>query len=415
MRILHINNTDLIGKRFNGYSLIEPFRQMGHTLEQAVWDKHSDNDSVWPIVSKRNFLVRWLNRKAHGIEKRLSLQSVFYLSPLLLLFNRRFWKADIIHLHLIHNEFFSILLLPILTRIKRTFWTIHDPWAFTGHCTHPKKCNLWTDGCNKCPDLNTYISMRKDNAHLMWKLKKWAYTNSKFEAIVSSEWMKQRISKSPLFLNKTVHVLPFGVDTNKFCPGNKQEAKTQLGIPSNKIVLFCRATLSEYKGFDFIVYALNYIKSKNLFKDRLCILTSHEKGLLNYIDDYFLIKDLGWNNELANAYCASDIFLMPSLHESFGMMALEAMSAGIPVLTFQDTAMAEIVKDKQSGILAKYSDYDSFLNSLLLLLENDNIRENISATARANVLERYSLNQFTKSLISLYSSQSPTIESKRGG
>ena len=97
-------------------------------------------------------------------------------------------KPDIIHLHNIHGYYINIEVL--FNYIKKnnikTIWTLHDCWAFTGHCSNFEfvKCQKWRTICNNCPLKNKYPSSIKDNSKYNFKKKKELFTGVKDLTIV---------------------------------------------------------------------------------------------------------------------------------------------------------------------------------------------------------------------------------------
>src|SRR5687767_3257321 len=210
MKILAVGNTDLIGNRFNGHDLHKSFLKKGIQSEHCVWDKQSDEPNTWQL-SKGN-IKRAVNFFLHYIDPKISLQSLLIPLSYKLLFDKRFRSSDIVHYHLIHTGYFSIASLPFLTRMKPSVWTLHDPWAMTGHCIYPYDCDRWKTGCGKCPYLGTQFAMAKDRTALMWKIKKMIYHRSKIDIVVASKWMLSMAERSPLLSKFRLHYIPFGID-----------------------------------------------------------------------------------------------------------------------------------------------------------------------------------------------------------
>src|SRR5262245_33630575 len=199
MNVLHVNYTDKLGYRFNGGALIAWLRANGHQATHAVGVKQATGDVSFnmcpdPYRTIGSRVLRGIN----NIEQCLSLQNILYPQSFLLPFNAQFRKAEIIHFHIIHNVQFSYLSFPWLTKLKPAVWTLHDPWALTGHCIHPFECEGWKTGCTPCPHLDYPFAIRKDRAWLNYKIKSIVYGRSNLELIVSSKWMKNKVEESPL-------------------------------------------------------------------------------------------------------------------------------------------------------------------------------------------------------------------------
>ena len=401
MKILNISSMDLTGSRFNGLSLSAYMKKHGHEVEHCVWEKESDDINSWQFFNKGP--RKKLKDLFCKIEDIFSIQSLLYPFPLQLLFDKRFYSADIVHYHLIHTGYFSLLALPVLSRIRPSVWTIHDPWAFTGHCVHPYDCDKWKSGCGNCPYPDTHFKIRKDRTALNWKIKKMIYKAVKAELIVASSWIHGMIKESPLLGGFNVHEIPFGVDTDIFKPLDAREIRSKLDIADNEIAIGFRATAHEYKGLEYIRQSLEKLDTDR----KVCLLTTNDKGLIIELKDKYKIIEAGWvagDRNFAELYNAIDLFLMPSTAETFGMMAVEAMLCGKPVICFEGTALPDITGAPESGTAVPYKDSSVLAASLKELIENDELRAGLGNKALEYARERYSLEQYAGATLELYES-----------
>jgi glycosyltransferase involved in cell wall biosynthesis len=101
-------------------------------------------------------------------------------------------------------------------------------------------------------------------------------------------------------------------------------------------------------------------------------------------------------------YSAADTLVQPSLAESFGLVALESMACGTPVVAFDAGATSEIVRDGISGIIASCIDPLSLSKSIELILENDQLRKSMQERARSLVHSEFSIINQVNSYINIY-------------
>lgn len=123
-----------------------------------------------------------------------------YFSTLKLLKKLDKLKPDIIHLHNLHNCYINLSLLfkYIKKHNIKTVWTLHDCWAFTGHCPHFDMigCDKWKTGCYGCPQYKEYPKSLFDNSKYMYRLKKKWFTGIKDMTIVTpSEWLASLVKE----------------------------------------------------------------------------------------------------------------------------------------------------------------------------------------------------------------------------
>lgn len=400
MRVLHVNNTDLPGSRFNGYSMLNKQHKLGIQVRQLVLDKYSSSQYVRSIK-----LPSDIHNLLSQLEKNCSVRCLYFPYIDKIIESPEFQKADIVHFHLLHNEMFSLFEFPKLFQFKKVVWTIHDPWILTGHCVHPLNCKKYLTGCGDCPDFHRPFTIDQDTTRVMWKIKDNALKNTPVPLIVASDWMKNLITSHPFGKYfPSITTIPFGVDLSSFKP-ILQEEKAKLrnieGIPNN-FTIFFREAPSVYKGMEHLLDGLNLL-SANL---EINIITVGAKGILNKgTYQRFFVKEYGWINsemDIAKLYQMSDLFVMPSSAESFGVMAIESLACGIPVLARSGTAVAEIVRGGEVGQL--FEDPLGIKQKIEELYFSPKMRELLSKNSRNLAELEYSEDIYHHRLLELYDS-----------
>lgn len=398
---LQIGDNDLIGNKFNGHDLHKYLREKNIESSHLVWNKESDDINTFEIASdlKNN---EGLNRQGVRdltilLQKRYSIDSL--LNPFVydILYNQLFLDSDVIHFHLIHNYIFDINLLPIICRLKPVVWTLHDPWILGGHCIYHYECDRWKNGCGDCQYLSIPFLINKDNSALNQELKKLAIQNSNFDIIVASKWMANTLKKSSIIKNKNINIIPFGIDQNIFKPNNKIDSKRKLGIPVDSFVIFFRYENYLSKGIDYIDYVLDNLNSKkNIF---LLIVGGYKKEITK-----FKYKHFGWLKDdrlLSMIYDASDLFLMPSKVEAFGMMAIEAMSCSVLPIVLDGTALPDTVGSPICGVSVK-RDMIEYLKTVSYYIEHDKERKNRSKKCLEFAKKNYNKDIYVDKIIKVY-------------
>lgn len=355
MKILHVNSTDLGGRRFNGYDLMQQLADRGFASKQVVLEKSSRNPSVIPLL-KGGAEIELQDRLVQ-VEYRHAMHGLLFPWGRVLAEMPEFLEADVVHYHLIHSGVVSLLDLPGLTAMKPSVWTVHDPWAFTGHCVYPMACSGWRDECDPCPHLDLPYPMPRDCASRMWRLKKRVYSEVDADLIVASEFMMDMLKKSALTSRfENVHLIPFGIDACSFLPQSaKAVSRESLGISPEEFVILFRSTTSPFKGLPSIIEALSLTQPSR----PTVLLTVDQEGLLNDLRGKYRVIDMGWiqNDGLyERVLSAADVLLMPSTAEAFGLMALEAMAAGRPVVSFEGTSLPRVTRAPDCGIAVPMRD-----------------------------------------------------------
>ena len=199
----------------------------------------------------------------------------------------REYNPDIIHLHNLHGYYINIEILFDYLRIckKKIIWTLHDCWAFTGHCSYFDlvKCEKWIEGCYNCPNINEYPKSIIDFSKRNWERKNKLLTCIPNLTIVTpSKWLADLVKKS--FLRKyQVFVINNGIDVSKFYP-LRNDFREYYGI-QNKFIIF--AEVDVYNKEDAISYYIEL--AKELEKNKACVT------IIMIADKKLLMKNLPSN------------------------------------------------------------------------------------------------------------------------
>nr|WP_217618379.1 glycosyltransferase family 4 protein [Achromobacter sp. GbtcB20] len=395
---MQVNGYQSPGRRFNGLSLKPHLEALGVSSKHFVWEQDRQEEGV---VSLHGKLLRKVNRFTRGVEKVLSLQSQLYSNGMHMRRMEAFREADLVHYHIIHSGFLSMQSLPAMTAEKPSLWTLHDPWAMTGHCIHPFSCQRWKTGCGQCPDLKTDFAIQRDTTALNFRLKRMAYRRSNFEILVASSWMENMVRQSPLMDGVPVHKVPFGLDLDFFRPGDQAAAKARLGIEPHRLVLCFRSVVNDFKGLQYVIEALDRLQTQV----PICLLTLNDKGRIEKFKDRFQVVELGWTNDdsvMQDVYSATDLFLMPSLADSFGLMAVEAMACGKPTICFEGTALPEVVFTPEAGLAVPSRDSAALAAAMERLIGDPQERLARGARSRQLAEQHYDIRLQAERMVDVY-------------
>lgn len=409
MRVLQVNDNDLFGSRFNGYTLNERLRERGHDAHQVVWTKHSEDPGVHELAAHNAQRVP-ITVTANQLQNDYAAHAAFSPFSYEIPFRSAFQEADVVNYHLFHNFFANIFHLPMLTRLKPTVWTLHDPWAMTGHCIHPFHCDRWKTGCGRCPLPEVVFAIDKDTTALNWEIKKQTYAQCDLDLVVASKWMLERVKQSPLLQRFDVHFVPFGVDSERFKPADQRAAKAKLGIDPDSLVLAMRVIPGEFKGIDVLKQTLEALNTGR----PVTLLTFNYTDMLNEFKDKFRIVELGWvhgDDKMVEAYQATDLFFMPSTAESFGMMAMESMACGVPAVVSEGTALPETIHPEEHAGVVRPHEPAALAAAIKDLLEDDAKRKAMGIRAREVAKRFYSEERYVSDMLRVYET---VIDKRRG-
>jgi len=306
----------------------------------------------------------WLHRIINLASKLTGFEGQFaYFATKRLIGKIKAFRPDILHLHLLHH---SYIHLPTLFRyIKRhdiqVVWTMHDCWAFTGHCPHfaYEKCEKWKTGCSHCPRYKDYPKSLFDNSKPMWKKKKRWFTGVNHLTVVTpSKWLGQLVQASYL-KEYPVKVIHNGIDLTAFRP-TESAFRKEYGLEHSTILLGVAHTWSHRKGLDVFV-RLSQILPSSYRIVLVGVDDATAKALPPQIMTIPRTKD---RSALAALYTAADLFVNPTREDSFPTVNLEALACGTPVITFRTGGSPECI-DKTCGAVVDCDDIDALEKEIL--------------------------------------------------
>ena len=226
-------------------------------------------------------------------------------------------------------------------------------------------------------------------------------------AIASTSYcMAEETKKYLKNKSKEIFITPFGVDTEKFKNLNIEKNK-------NELVIGIVKTLTENYGIEYLIRAIkeleNILDTENYKKIRLLIYGKGElKNKLEdltkelQIEDKVIFKGYISNEDVPKALNGMDIFVVPSINESFGVAAVEAMACEIPVIASSVGGLKEVIVDEETGYLVPKKDYKEIAKYLKKLILDKNLRTSLGENGRKRVLENYDWNSNVGYMIKIY-------------
>lgn len=404
MRCLLVNSYDTRGGASRAaYRLHQGLLSIDAESTFYVFSKDGNDSTVIEakpsfnkILAKISPLINKLPLVFYPGRKRANFSPSFYYD------NIPSHNSDIVHLHWIVDGFPWI---EELAKFKKPIvWTLHDMWAFAGGCHYDEGCEKYIKECGNCPQLGS--NKEHDLSRRIWQRKKEAWKNLDMIIVTPSRWLAECARSSSIFRDKSVKVIPYGLDTEIYKPSNKILAREKLSLPvDKKLILFggMNASSDRRKGFQYLVPALNGLKKKLYKTTELVIFGSSEPahkpdfGLkANYVGT--MLDDLS----LALLYSAADIFIAPSVQDNLPNTVMESLACGTPVVAFDVGGMPDMVEHTKNGYLAKPFDTEDLAKGIEWILEDSERNEKLSEAAREKAVREYSLETQANCYLKLY-------------
>jgi D-inositol-3-phosphate glycosyltransferase len=200
-----------------------------------------------------------------------------------------------------------------------------------------------------------------------------------------------------------VVIVPPGVDTQHFRPTDKAAARAKLGLAQERELLLFVGRIEPLKAVDSIIDALRCIQQRQPERlqnvellvvggDPTDIFDADMRQLRRMTKKLGLCETVRFlgakpNHALRDYYAAADLLIVPSDYESFGMVALESMATGTPVVATRVGGLQYLVQHEQTGLLIPPRDVSQLANAIQHLLDNPEIRERYGENAVARAQE----------------------------
>ncbi|MBD2335617.1 glycosyltransferase family 1 protein [Calothrix sp. FACHB-156] len=236
------------------------------------------------------------------------------------------------------------------------------------------------------------------------------------ETIVATSPQEKQHMRSLVSTKGNIDIIPCGTDIQQFGSIDREAARAKLGIaPDAKVVLYV-GRFDPRKGIETVVRAVGASKLRSSENLQLIIGGGSTPGNSDGIErDRIegIINELGMNDMttlpgrlcqtvLPTYYAAADVCVVPSHYEPFGLVAIEAMASGTPVIASDVGGLQFTVVSEKTGILAPPRDVPAFTDAIDRILMNPEWRNQLGKAARERVISKFSWDGVASQLSELY-------------
>jgi glycosyltransferase involved in cell wall biosynthesis len=273
-------------------------------------------------------------------------------------------QADIINLHWVANfldykSFFQKNTKPVV-------WTLHDMNPFLG-IDHYAEKYIEMDRHGEPISRSISKEESKINREIKDFKKECINQIENLTIITPSKWLAEEASKSELFRNRVVKIIPNGLDGEVFSPRDQKTSREILNLPlDKKIILFVAdSVVNNRKGFSYLEKALEKFQTEETF---LCAVGSNVNLRSN--DRVIALGEVKDERLMSVVYSAADVFVIPSLIDNLPNTVLESLMCGTPVIGFPVGGIPNIINHQENGLLAKEVSVNSLVETLREFLAN---------------------------------------------
>jgi len=218
--------------------------------------------------------------------------------------------------------------------------------------------------------------------------------------VAVSDVIRRNVVRTHPVPERKVSVIPNGVDLGRFNPGReaRRDVRSVFGIPEDAFVIGTAGRLSWWKGYrEFLETAAALVrKRKGLWFLAVGGTTTGEEDEAEAIHQLARSFDLrdqvvftGFRTDMPRLYCAMDLFLYPAYAEAFGLVLIEAMAAGLAVVSTRCDGVPEIVLDGKTGVLVPARDSGTLIRAVENLLEHPELIARLGLAGRRRAENEY--------------------------
>lgn len=363
MRVLLLNHAERTGggAAIAGLRLHQGLQRAGVESRLLVGAKSSDDPTVHVLPPARG------TRVLRKLAREVGLTELGDVAAYRVRRGPDVAWADVVHAHAVHGSWFSYPAMSALSRTRPTVLTLHDMWPFTGHCSFSYDCERWRTGCGSCPYPETFPGVERDGTALEWRLKRRVWGRSRLVVVSPSRWLAG-LAEESLLGRFDVRVIPHGIDTSVFAPGDRDAVRARLGIPRDHTALMFAATALgrphgrelDRKGGDLLMDALLAVAPERRARTTAVLMGGGSADMAAVLRGQgYAVVDAGWvtdEGEKAGLYSAADLFVFPTRADNAPLVIVEALACGTPVVSFDVGGVGEAVRAGETGVLVPEGD-----------------------------------------------------------
>lgn len=359
----------------------------GAELQIFLLAKFLNREKFTPIITCSNYrqLDQWSNKfEKEGI-KVIRIKSRHKHDPTQYIQIKKILKEeniDIIHAHVWNPASCRYVFLAASRTKTPIITTEHDPFKISFIKDLFKKHSL--------KQISKIITVSENNKKILTEL--YPDQSEKIEVIhngIDSTWWKSQLLR--------------------YRPEDRKKIKEELfHAKENTFIIISVAELHERKGQEFIIKAIPAVIKK--YPNVKLVLVGegpNKDNLKKLVKELEMERHVTFTSkqkEIPKLLKSSNIFILASKREAFGLVNAEAMICGLPIIACKVGGIPEIVKDSETGILIEPQNPEEISKALLILIENPETRKTLGEKGRARVLEKFDAKIMAEKYEKVYSS-----------
>lgn len=285
-------------------------------------------------------------------------------------------------------------LLAAVAAVWPSFWVLHDFWLITGRCAFTGGCPKYRSGCDAgCPTPTEYPALAPEKIAPAWAEKRALLASATAPVLLANSLSAGEFARGAFGAGgprPRIEDIRLGIPLDLYRPLGRAQCRQRFGLPQDKtIILFSAAALTDpRKGSAQLFAALARLSDLDI----LCCVIGNWDASVPLPD--LPIRSLGYlrdPQDLAAAYGAADLFVAPSLEESFGQVFVEAAACGTPAVGYPVMGVTNAIRDGVTGRLAAAIGPAPLADAIRELLADPGRRAAMAAWGRLYVENEFSI------------------------
>jgi D-inositol-3-phosphate glycosyltransferase len=371
-------------------------RQLGETLASLGWQVDMFTrkvDPKTPAIVQHSPHCRTI-RLVAGPEQFIPRDEIFQFMPQFVQAFEAFRLKEAIHYPLVHTNYWLSGWIGLQLKKIHKIQLVH-----TYHSLGVVKYKVVP---NLSPIADTRLSVEKQILE-------------QADCVIANSPQEQEYLRTLVSQKGHIKVIPCGTD-NYLRTVSKEQARAKLGLDAAEEIVLCVARFDPRKGIETAVRACAKSRAKTIGNLRLVIVGGSCPGRIDEQERKRIeqiVQEVGFaertvfagrvdHNVLPFYYSAADVCVIPSYYEPFGLVAIEAMACGTPVVASNVGGLKFTVLPEQTGLLAPPQDTVAFATAIDKILLDKQFSKQLSTQASVLVRERFSLVSIVSQLSNLY-------------
>jgi D-inositol-3-phosphate glycosyltransferase len=273
--------------------------------------------------------------------------------------------------------------------------------------------------CNDVPDFKQKHDAERSSGSLVSRLKSaiyramWRYDARQVrdidQTVVLSEWTKDKLLEA---YQTPVSVVRSGMDSGLQIAGDSEKIRQRFGIQPSDFVVLWFGILMPHRRLEDAITAVSRLRESGVSAHMLLAgscsafpdYAENLQGLACQLDveDSVIFTGRVSEAEVADFYAAANVFLFPNVDQTWGLVVIEAMAAGLPAIVSTGSGVHEVLEDNRTALKVPPRDPAAIAEKLQSLAVDPAFRESIAKAGKQYVLERFSWERYTEDMVELF-------------